>query len=217
MKLTEVNSGWRKLLTKGLVYRLVQFVFSEKRSKALILKDFINPLNGNCSVLDIGCGPGNLANFLPENSRYTGFDVSEEYIKSASNEFAERKNVTFICASTTEMMSEQLIDDNSFDVAIVHGVFHHVTDEIASQMFKLASKKLKVGGKMLVLEPVWFDNQSIIRKRVMQLDRGKNIKTYDDWVKFFEQSTNQWATNTISIEQNLIRFYDLIVGTFIKK
>ena len=40
-------------------------------------------------VLDIGCGPGDILEYLPD-VKYTGFDLSPEYIEAAKKRFGER-------------------------------------------------------------------------------------------------------------------------------
>lgn len=216
MSKSEDNSGWRAALTHGVMYRIVQAVFSEKRSKQLILDDFIAPLPNGCKVLDIGCGPGNVLSYLPDHVVYTGFDLSDGYISLAKEKYRARDNSEFICASASDLMDSKLIDDNSLDLVVIHGVLHHVPDSVAKEMFELSQKKLKSGGRMVVLEPVWFQGQSVFRKWVMSLDRGKNIKFDDGWRALFDSMTEGWASYDSKIEQNLIRFYDLLVADVTK-
>jgi SAM-dependent methyltransferase len=210
---TENNAGWRALLTSGLVYRAVQIVFSEKRSKQLLLDDYVLPAGANCRLLDLGCGPGNLLRFLPGDVRYTGFDISQEYIASASRLYTNRPNSEFICAATEDEVLNKAIDDASIDVAIVHGVFHHINDTQAAAMLALARRKLKPGGVLVALEPAWFEGQSRLRRGVMSLDRGKNIKSLDAWRDFFSGQVNEWGQLDVVVHPNLIRFYDLAVCT----
>jgi SAM-dependent methyltransferase len=210
---TEINAGWRVLLTSGLVYRAVQIVFSEKRSKLLLLNDYVLPAGADCRVLDMGCGPGNLLRFLPPHVHYTGFDISNEYIASAARLYAKRSNSEFICAATEDEILDKKIEDASIDVAIVHGVFHHINDTEAAAMLALARKKLKPGGVLVALEPVWFEGQSRLRRWVMSLDRGKNIKSLDGWRDFFSGQVSEWGQLEVVVHPNLIRFYDLAVCT----
>jgi len=217
MSENEDNSGWRAALTHGVMYRIVQAVFSEKRSKQLILDNFIAPLPSGCRVLDIGCGPGNVLAYLPEHVVYTGFDLSEGYIKLASQKYQSRANSEFICASAVDLMGSDYIDDESIDLVVIHGVLHHVPDSVVEEMFELSSLKLKKGGRMVVLEPVWYEGQSVFRKWVMSLDRGNNIKPDHGWRQLFDRLTKGWATYDSRIEQNLIRFYDLLVVDVTKR
>ncbi len=215
--ITEDNSGIRKILSMGILYKTVQFVFSEKNSKKYILENIVEPAGKNCRILDLGCGPGNLVEFMPKDISYIGFDVNDNYIRTAQAANSDRDNTQFVLAQTSEMFSNPDLPDNSVDVAIVHGVFHHVTDEIASEMLELGQKKLKKGGVMLTLEPLWYEGQSSFRKWLMSKDRGKNIKDEADWKSFYQTRAADWADISFDIRGDLIRFYDLLVTQLSKK
>jgi len=214
---TEDNSGIRKILSMGILYKTVQFVFSEKNSKKYILENIVQPAGEGCRILDMGCGPGNLVEFMPEDINYIGFDVNDNYIRTAQAANANRENTDFVLAQTSDMFDHENLPDNSVDVAIVHGVFHHVNDEIASEMLDLAKKKLKEGGVMLTLEPLWFDGQSSFRRWLMSKDRGKNIKQEADWKSFYDSRVSDWAEASYDVRGDLIRFYDLLVTKLTKK
>lgn len=217
MSVTEDNSGIRKALSLGIMYKTVQFVFSEKNSKKYILEEIVQPAGEDCRLLDIGCGPGNLISFMPETVDYIGFDVNPNYIETAQAANASRAKTDFVLAETSDMFTHANLPDNSVDVAIVHGVFHHVNDGIASEMLDLAAKKLKKGGVMLTLEPLWFQDQSGFRKWLMSKDRGKNIKQEADWKRFYADNASDWAEIQYDIRGDLIRFYDLLVTKLSKK
>ena len=42
------------------------------------------------SILDIGCGVGDVLKWIPRKWKYTGIDVTESYIKLASTEWGHR-------------------------------------------------------------------------------------------------------------------------------
>ena len=217
MTTTEDNSGWRKILSSGVVYKIAQFIFNEKKSKQFMLDNYVLPQGPNFNMLDIGCGPGNLLEFMPNNFNYIGFDVNENYILTAQAKNIARQNTTFILGFTEDMFDNAKLPDSSMDIAIVNGVFHHVTDAIASEMLDLAGKKLKKGGRMLVIEPSWFSNQSAFRKWVMSKDRGKNIKHELDWKSFFSECSSNWADIKFEKRSDLTRFYDLLVIELVKR
>jgi len=39
------------------------------------------------SILDVGCGPGNLKNYLGDNFTYTGIDISDEMLNMKGTPF----------------------------------------------------------------------------------------------------------------------------------
>lgn len=208
---SENNSGWRRILTNGVFYSVVQTVFSERRSKQHILDHYVHPAGSMAQILDIGCGPGNLASFLPDTLNYVGFDLNEAYIRQAQSRYQDRPSFRFIHGSAVDVEESPEIPDASIDVAIIHGVLHHVPDTVVGEMFALARRKLRVGGKMVVLEPLWFEGQSLLHKALMSLDRGENIKQKEDWLELFDQLSSDWSITSWQIRDDLIRFYDLIV------
>ena len=118
----ENNSGWRSLLSNGLFYQLVQTVFSERRSKQLILDEFVNPAGKGCKVLDIGCGPGNLVSFLPSHVHYFGLDVNSDYIESASKRYAGFNNAQFIRGTAVDFFDSEFLPDESVEKIFVKNV-----------------------------------------------------------------------------------------------
>ena len=207
----EINSGWRSLLTHSTIYKLVQTLFGEARTKNLILNGFVIPAGLNSRLLDMGCGPGNILKHIPDSINYIGFDINPAYIKTAREEYKERENTTFFCASTADSELMDKIQPNSIDLAIIHGVLHHVDDSVTEEFFSVANQSLVPGGKLFILEPVWLDNQSRIKRAVMSLDRGKNIKHINDWQSLFNSCSSGWGEVNLSIRHDLSRLYDLLV------
>src|SRR5689334_2036411 len=52
------------------------------------LSEYIKPTPGE-KVLDIGCGPADILDYMPEVN-YTGVDLSPEYIDAAQKRFGSR-------------------------------------------------------------------------------------------------------------------------------
>ena len=68
------------------------------------------------SVLDIGCGTGALASYLPSNVQYLGIDSSEFAINAALNRFPKNKNRKFKIANFYNF-----IPKNKFDCIVIAG------------------------------------------------------------------------------------------------
>ena len=209
--MSEINSGFRSILKYGWIYRLSQSFFGEKASKQFIIDQYLDQLSSDTVVLDMGCGAGNFAYFIPETVNYIGFDPNQNYIDNANEKFAGLSNFNFYSGTAVSASVNDQIADESIDYALIHGVLHHLSDSEIVEMFQLARRVLKPGAKLVCLEPVWYEGQSMINKSVMSMDRGENIKSQSQWLKMFYDNSQQWATTQFQICNNLIRFYDLII------
>ena len=59
-----------------------------KRLEDIYLNEYVKPGRGR-KVLDIGCGPADILNYMPD-VQYTGFDISREYIAAAQKRFGNK-------------------------------------------------------------------------------------------------------------------------------
>jgi ubiquinone/menaquinone biosynthesis C-methylase UbiE len=100
------------------------------------------------TVLEVGCGTGQMTNFLGLVSTRTviGADMSIASLKLGNN-FKERfglNNVSFVQANIFEMP----FAPNSVDVLMCSGVLHHTPDPYGG--YKELLKIVKPGGKVLI-------------------------------------------------------------------
>lgn len=141
-----------------------------RRGWKRLVADFVRPIPG-LKVLDIGCGPGDLLDYLPPGVEYWGFDISESYVKFAKEKFGCRGR--FYC----QLLS---INDLSlmpkFDIVVASGVLHHMDDLVANEFVSLAHAALRQGGRLVTLDPCWSDDQSEIARFIISRDRGQNVR-----------------------------------------
>ena len=77
-----------------------------------------------CSILEIGCGAGQQANWLSQNGfRVVGFDFSPEAIDRACRDYAAPGDPRFVVADATSDEWPDAIS-GSFDAIIDAGCFH---------------------------------------------------------------------------------------------
>ena len=72
-----------------IIYHLSQKVFLADNFRKKILQKLIT--KKNCDVLDIGCGPGNMVNYL-SYKKYYGFDTDKNLSILWWNQFFTSKN-----------------------------------------------------------------------------------------------------------------------------
>ena len=114
------------------------------------------------SVLEVGCGPGDLATrILPPQVDYLGIDIDEAEIETARNRYPQ---LTFQVGSAYELP----LESNSFDLVIACEVLEHLEDPAK------ALAEIDRGAKRWVLvsvpwEPTW---------RILNMLRGKYWRSF---------------------------------------
>lgn len=168
--MAQVTSGVRAVLSRPAVYEAFQRLMGAKRGREWIVRDLIRPFSG-MRILDLGCGPAEILDSLPEDVEYTGYDMSAEYIAAASTKFGNRGN--FHCRLLEQAEVATL---DPFDLVIGIGVLHHLDDDTARQFMTLAKAGLKTGGRVLTLDACYAPNQNPIARFLISKDRGQHVR-----------------------------------------
>ncbi len=167
--MAQITHGVWSILSYPLFYSLLQSIMGARRSRKKFVAEKIKPFKG-MNVLDVGCGPAEILNYLPDIN-YWGFDVSENYIAHARSKFKARGN--FKCKELQETDIENL---PKFDVVLALGLLHHLDENEAQNIMRLASKALKFGGKLLTIDPCFEPSQNLFAKFLIDNDRGQNVR-----------------------------------------
>lgn len=166
----QITTGLRAVLSNPAVYSAFQNLMGAHKSRAKFVSNDVRPVSG-CAILDIGCGPAEILAYLPEVD-YWGFDISQEYVDSASKRFGQRGH--FRCQHLTMADIEAL---PPFDIVMALGVLHHMDDLAATELFRLGARALKPGGRLLTLDPCLEDGQNPLARILVKNDRGQNVRT----------------------------------------
>jgi SAM-dependent methyltransferase len=108
-------------------------------------------------VLDVGCGPGWLSEFLARcGYRVTGVDVSEDMIRIARERVAAIKEpIGEGIEPLAEFHVMQVLDlpwTERFDAAILYDAMHHLDDE--TETLRVIRRTLVPGGRIFIHEGV---------------------------------------------------------------
>lgn len=148
----------------------------------LVHKGFKNPFSAqlldaigcNKLVLEVGCGTGQLAQFLQLNNNHTlGVDMSLASLKLASDH--KQRNGLVRSGFVQMNIFDLAIADGAFDVVIAHGVLHHTYD--ARRAFAAVARKARPGGIVIVGLYNWY-------ARVPTWVRSKLIGTFGPEIDF---------------------------------
>ena len=162
-----------------------QRVVGASRSKRTFMETFVRLRSGE-RVLDIGCGTGALCEYVPPGVFYLGVDVDEDYVEAARARYSPR--CEFVCADAAGFRAEE---HGRFDVAIAYGVLHHLDEHQAGEIIRMARAAVGRSGRVAVCEPVRTPDQGRLEAFIMRHDRGKFIRTKDEYVRLVAESFGQ--------------------------
>ena len=172
-----------KFLEISSVYaKLMGFLLGTSTYPTLV-DEFIKPTSG-CSVLDVGCGPAAILEFL-QDVNYIGLDHNPNYIATATKKYGSKG--TFICAGVDQLNGYGL---KTFDRIIILGVMHHLDDSQLTQLMMSLKGRLNSGGVLITFDVAFEDKQKFVAKLLAKNDRGKFVRTKQQYLKFVEVAFN---------------------------
>ena len=168
-----------KILSYRKTYSALMRFLASPRSGVVLVHEYIKPQNGQ-SFLDVGCGPAGILHLLPEVS-YVGIDQNENYINYATNKYGAKG--TFICAGVDQLNDFGL---KTFDRIIILGVMHHLDDAQLAKLMMSLKDRLNQGGTLITFDVAYEDKQNLIAKLLAKNDRGRFVRTKEQYLKFIE-------------------------------
>ena len=182
-------------INNPLIYMLVQKIMSGTSFRKKIIKQNIK--NNKFKVLDVGCGPAEILEYMP-NIIYHGYDIDSRSINYAKKKY-KSSNYHFYCKKLTSKEVKKL---PKFDYIILFGILHHLKNIEAIEILKLCKNAMKKKGMLLTEDPILTKNQNFIAKFLVSNDRGLNVrnkKKYLDLVNKFFKRTKTEITNQFFI------------------
>ena len=181
------------LLNFSLFYKTFSRLAGANKFYSIYVNDYIKPKDGS-RILDIGCGAADILNFLPA-VEYIGIDMNDNYIQSAIRKYRDKG--LFLCKTIGK---DTLNFNSKFDIIMANGVLHHLNDEEAIALYKLAAHCISSTGRVITIDPCFEANQSKLVKFIISQDRGKFVRTRDDFLKL----SSRFFSSTATIRHNLI-------------
>jgi len=166
--MAQTTSGIRAILSNPKVYAAFQLVVGSQRVRTELIDTYVKPEPG-LRVLDVGCGPGVLVEYLP-GVDYTGTDLSEAYIEAAQRRYGDRGR--FFVGRVDDLDADEL---GTFDVIIAKSLLHHIDEDEILHLFDVAAKTLKPGGRFVTLDAAYTPDMSKASRFVVSRDRGQSI------------------------------------------
>jgi 2-polyprenyl-3-methyl-5-hydroxy-6-metoxy-1,4-benzoquinol methylase len=87
--MAQSTTGWRALLSMPGLYKFCMNLLGSVNSRRTFIETYVRPYPG-IRILDIGCGPATILDYLPEETTYVGVDISQAYIEDAQAKYGNR-------------------------------------------------------------------------------------------------------------------------------
>lgn len=176
----EINKGFRSALSHPAFYILFGRLMGLSEKYRMYIGRFIKPYPG-MRILDIGCGPAAILNFLPSSVDYTGYDLNPSYIAYANKKYGHRA-----VFHHQRVSSMTLADRRPFDVVLADGLLHHLSDMEAEELFSIGRMALKPEGFMLIVDPAFVENQKPLDRWITATDRGQHVRYPEEYKNMAE-------------------------------
>lgn len=167
--MSQITTGLRSVLGSPWAYDSLQNIMGAHSTRRELVRKYLRPFSG-CRILDIGCGTARILDYLPD-VEYHGFDLSHRYIEDATRRYGLRGH--FNCALVERAVTEHL---EPFDIVMATGVLHHLDDEQAVELMRLAHSALRAGGRLVTIDPCFTGDQNVVSRFLVSRDRGQNVR-----------------------------------------
>lgn len=166
----QIITGFRSILSRPWIYDACQKIMAHTAARRDFSANSIRAYPGS-RLLDMGCGTAQILDYLPEGVDYWGYDINPEYIVAAQAKFSGKGR--FACRLLEESEIAGMLP---FDIVLASGVLHHLDDDTARTVFRLARLALKPSGRFVSIDPVFAAGQNPIARFLVSQDRGQNVR-----------------------------------------
>lgn len=170
--------GWQ------LYQSVVQNNCMEHREIGTALRSVFESIDGEFSVLDLGCGDSSMAIKALEGlrvSRYTGVDLTAPALEIARANFRGTYLATWVHANMVDYIASC---DQQFDVIMTSFAMHHLPADIKQSLLADIAKHLTPRGQLVLVDTCCPSGMS----------RDETVQTYLDLIADWPLSTADKAT-----------------------
>ncbi len=166
-----------------------------------IVFDSLNKYD-RATILDVGCGPGMMAEYAIEKGfDFFGIDISEKMIEECINNFGNTNSTHFSIGKLQKLE----FPDAFFDVVLCMGALEYIPrDEIEEALAEMI-RVLKPNGKIIISlmnKNSFFAWHRRLRAKLVKKIKGRDVQaeSYDDLSRPFDEKTIRALLNSKQLQ-----------------
>ncbi len=166
-----------RLLGHTAVYKSFKNIVSPPKLVERTVDKYLQVHDG-ASVLDLGCGYGDMARFYVGRAKYVGIDSNQSYIAEARRRNADN-DAEFIVGDISD---PAVLDRGPYDLVMMTGVLHHLPSEHVRSIAEESTRLVAGDGRMVAIEPVFAPDQRLAARLIIASDRGRYVRDADGYI-----------------------------------
>lgn len=201
------RGGFYNILKLGTIYSLMQKSMGWPSLFRFFIEEWIKPQRQDI-LLDLGCGPADLCDYLSREVCYCGLDPNPEYIRQARARYRDGSKRRFWCVGVSKDAGLILPDDlPCCNIAVSIGVLHHLDEREAELLLQTVRKVMEsapsaVKPRFMLLDNCLIDKQNPIANWLIRHDRGRYARHYT----WYEETLRRFFPEVkIEILHNMLR------------
>lgn len=179
--MAQETTGLKAVLSNPRAYDLAQNLIGARSARCEFAARYVRAEPGQ-TVVDVGCGTGELAPHLGRGVHYVGFDLSLRYIEAARARFSDIGR--FECMDVADAADLGIRDA---DIAIAFGLLHHLDDAQCLSLFHSLAMVLRSEGRVVTIDPTFAPGQHPVAAFLAGRDRGRNVRSPSDYERLARQ------------------------------
>ena len=170
-----------RLLGNTLVYKTFKNLVAPPHLVAKTVEDFLQVPDGS-TVLDLGCGYGDIAHYYTNRCKYVGIDSNESYIAEARRRNSHN-DAEFLVGDISD---PEVRLRGPFDLVLMTGVLHHLPNEHVKEVVNGSRELVAPIGRFVAIEPVFSPDQRLSARLIIASDRGRYVRDQDGYTNLLK-------------------------------
>lgn len=204
------RTGIYSILKVSWLYDFWHYCVGANDAFRTFSREYLRP-EWNEKILDIGCGTGKFADFLPENTGYMGCDMNASYIETARATYPKRGPFWQARLERRQLFMLPECVPKDYSVVLSCCVGHHLNDEEFLRLMETAHNLLTISStpsRFVLYDNCLTNEQSTFSRWLTLQDRGRYPRHYESQVdllnKYFASVTAQVRTDLYRLPTSII-------------